>query len=290
MLLPLAPLPPPLEDSAVRFLPVPACSLLPQPKSRLPGSTVVLPQRGCQREWAWSLVQWWLSVRQLWVMLSEPHRARQPPRSDGPSWASLRPRRICWMTAACPARMICFPTRTRSRAAACGWTTLCPTLAWAVAVRTTTILKCPENLERELLASGRGRNPRPGRKPAWTCSMQTALKRRTLFFHNWVQTPKSHPKWGWFLILRLKIIQYKFRRRCRRGVSRIFSFILPVAPWKFQTIRKGGFFPFSTRRRAKGRSWRLWFSQRRSIEHDTSQREVEDPSKTVPSKDSLQSK
>lgn len=85
MLLPLAPLPPPLEDSAVRFLPVPACSLLPQPKSRLQGSTAVPPQRGCQREWAWSLVQWWLSVRQLWVMLSEPHRARRPPRSDGPS-------------------------------------------------------------------------------------------------------------------------------------------------------------------------------------------------------------
>ncbi len=195
MLLQLAPLPPPLEDSAVHFLPVPACSLLPQPQSRRPGSTAVPPQRGCQREWVWSLDQWGLSVRER---LSEPHRARRPPRSGGPSWASHPLQRTCWMTVRCPARMMCFPTRTRSRAATCGWTTPCPTLAWAAAIRTMTILKCPESLARELLVSGRDQSLRPGKKPAWMCLMQTALRRRTLFFHNWVQTPKSHPKWGWW--------------------------------------------------------------------------------------------
>ncbi len=92
--------------------------------------------------------------------LSEPHRARRPPRSGGPSWASHPLRRTCWMTVRCPARMMYFPTRTRSRAATCGWTTPCPTLAWAAAIRTMTILKCPESLARELLVSG------PGPKPA----------------------------------------------------------------------------------------------------------------------------
>lgn len=183
---------PPLEDTAV-LLPVPACTVLLQLQSSLPGSTVSL-----SRYWERSLVLLLVSAGLLGMTVLEqlPIRARWHPQSYALYLTSLHLQKTCLMTAACPARTKYRSTQTLSKAAAYGWMTLFQTSACSAAVHIMTTVRFLGNLVSVRPARGRAQSLWPGMNQPWMCLMLTVLKLHTLYFHNLAQKGKAVSKGG----------------------------------------------------------------------------------------------